>query len=36
MSRYVRIAADGDGQAVGDLQPPQGGHDRAFVSHLVE
>ena len=29
-------AADGDGQAVGNLQPLQGGDDRAFVSHLVE
>ena len=29
-------AADGDGQTVGNLQPPQGGHDRAFVNHLLE
>ena len=29
-------AADGDGQAVGNLQPPQDGHNRAFVSHLVK
>jgi hypothetical protein len=29
-------AADGEGQAVGNLQPPQGGHNRAFVNHLVE
>jgi hypothetical protein len=27
-------AADGDGQAIGNLQPPQGGHDRAFVRYM--
>src|ERR1700737_350058 len=29
-------AADHDGEAIGPLQPPPGGHARAFVSSLVE
>jgi hypothetical protein len=32
-TRHRSAAADGDGWTIGNLQPPKGGHDRAFVNH---